>query len=115
VQATGNRALFLDGPVARAFLQALPPAQKDRAALLSDEKIDTADYHAVLFEGDSDALRLLSRRVAARAGSIVSVQGISVDSTAQGQGYVLDRLVTERSISVNTAAAGGNANLMTIG
>ncbi|MBN3829959.1 hypothetical protein G3O00_41320, partial [Burkholderia sp. Ac-20384] len=27
----------------------------------------------------------------------------------------LERLLTERSVSVNTAAAGGNANLMTIG
>ncbi|MDC6127917.1 hypothetical protein PPH41_07995, partial [Burkholderia gladioli] len=29
--------------------------------------------------------------------------------------YALERLLTERSVSVNTAAAGGNANLMTIG
>ena len=31
------------------------------------------------------------------------------------QDYALERLLTERSVSVNTAAAGGNANLMTIG
>jgi RHH-type proline utilization regulon transcriptional repressor/proline dehydrogenase/delta 1-pyrroline-5-carboxylate dehydrogenase len=69
----------------------------------------------VLFEGDSDALRLLGGRVAARPGPIVSVQGLSADAVAQGQSYVLDRLLAERSISVNTAAAGGNASLMTIG
>ena len=34
---------------------------------------------------------------------------------AREQEYALERLLTERSVSVNTAAAGGNANLMTIG
>ncbi len=34
---------------------------------------------------------------------------------AAGVSYVPERLLTERSISVNTAAAGGNASLMTIG
>jgi RHH-type proline utilization regulon transcriptional repressor/proline dehydrogenase/delta 1-pyrroline-5-carboxylate dehydrogenase len=115
VQATGNRALFVDNDVARVFAQNLQAAQRDSVALVTDEDIDTADYQAVLFEGDSDALRLLGRRVVARPGPIVSVQGLSTDATAQGQGYVLDRLVAERSISVNTAAAGGNASLMTIG
>ncbi len=31
-----------------------------------------------------------------------------------GEDYALERLLTERSVSVNTAAAGGNANLKTI-
>ena len=29
--------------------------------------------------------------------------------------YAIDRLQVERSVSINTAAAGGNASLMTIG
>jgi RHH-type proline utilization regulon transcriptional repressor/proline dehydrogenase/delta 1-pyrroline-5-carboxylate dehydrogenase len=32
-----------------------------------------------------------------------------------GEGLALERLLIERSLSVNTAAAGGNASLMTIG
>jgi RHH-type proline utilization regulon transcriptional repressor/proline dehydrogenase/delta 1-pyrroline-5-carboxylate dehydrogenase len=115
VQATGNRALFVDNDAARAFVQGMEATQRDRITLITDEEIDTADYQAVLFEGDSDALRVLGRRVAARPGPIVPVQGLSTDAATQGQGYVLDRLVAERSISVNTAAAGGNASLMTIG
>jgi len=46
-----------------------------------------------------------------RPGAIVSLQGL-VPGEAN---IVLDRLVLERSLSVNTAAAGGNASLMTIG
>jgi RHH-type proline utilization regulon transcriptional repressor/proline dehydrogenase/delta 1-pyrroline-5-carboxylate dehydrogenase len=43
------------------------------------------------------------------------VQGLSAGAMEAGADYVLDRLVAERSVSVNTAAAGGNASLMTIG
>jgi RHH-type proline utilization regulon transcriptional repressor/proline dehydrogenase/delta 1-pyrroline-5-carboxylate dehydrogenase len=114
-QATGNRVAFVDNAAAQGFVQGLDAGQRTRASLIPESDVDTADYQAVLFEGDGDALQELSRRVAARSGPILSVQGLDSDALSQGQGYVLDRLVTERSISVNTAAAGGNANLMTIG
>ncbi|MEY4922874.1 MAG: hypothetical protein RLY17_1591, partial [Pseudomonadota bacterium] len=42
---------------------------------------------------------------------IISVQGFARGET----NILLDRLLIERSLSVNTAAAGGNASLMTIG
>jgi len=115
VQATGNRARFVDGPAARTLMQSANDAARSLVELIADDAIETADYQAVLFEGDGDALRELSRRVAGRDGPIVAVQGLTTDALAQGERYVLDRLVAERSLSVNTAAAGGNANLMTIG
>ena len=68
-----------------------------------------------LFEGDADALQAFCARLALRAGPLVTVQGRSTDALRAGNGYLLDRLLSERSISVNTAAAGGNASLMTIG
>ena len=49
--------------------------------------------------------------LAHRPGAIVSLTGL-----APGDARVpLERLVTERSLSLNTAAAGGNASLMTLG
>ena len=73
----------------------------------------------MLFEGDSDELLSLVKEVAKRPGPIVSVQGVAAgtfaDAGHDGEDYALERLLTERSVSVNTAAAGGNANLMTIG
>ncbi|CFW50074.1 bifunctional proline oxidoreductase/transcriptional repressor [Bordetella pertussis] len=54
-------------------------------------------------------------RIAQRPGPLVSVHGLSADALAAGASYAPDRLLAERSISVNTAAAGGNASLMTIG
>ena len=68
-------------------------------------------YDAVIYHGDADQLRLLCEKVAARDGAIVSVQGFARGET----NLLLERLLIERALSVNTAAAGGNASLMTIG
>ena len=48
--------------------------------------------------------------LAARPGPIVGVDGLRPGETA----IALERLVIERALSVNTAAAGGNATLMTL-
>ena len=61
---------------------------------------------AALFAGRRDDLLALTRRLAERDGSIVPVHLAP---------YPLEFLVDEVSLSVNTAAAGGNASLMTIG
>lgn len=61
---------------------------------------------AALFAGTDDELLALSQRLAARDGPIVP---IFVEP------YPLEFLGNEVSLSVNTAAAGGNASLMTIG
>ncbi|MFY3337310.1 hypothetical protein ACOTEA_12230, partial [Achromobacter xylosoxidans] len=89
--------------------------QQGQAGILADAEVDQADYHAVLFEGDGDTLRALNQRIAQRPGAILAVHGLTSDALAAGAAYVPERLLTERSISVNTAAAGGNASLMTIG
>ncbi|GAB4167071.1 MAG: trifunctional transcriptional regulator/proline dehydrogenase/L-glutamate gamma-semialdehyde dehydrogenase [Thalassobaculales bacterium] len=71
---------------------------------------------AVLFEGDADALLAEERRLAALDGPLVPVFACSREGLAAGrEDYPLEWLVEERSVSVNTAAAGGNASLMTIG
>ena len=113
VLATGNRALFA-GAAGEALVAALPASLKAHATV---RKQADAPFDAVLFEGDSDELQTLVKDVAQRPGLIVSVQGVSVGAFENGdaEDYALERLLTERSVSVNTAAAGGNANLMTIG
>jgi len=112
VLATGNRALFA-GAAGEALAVALPASLKPYAGV---KKGADASFDAVLFEGDSDELLALAKEVAKRPGPIVSVQGVAARALANGEeDYALERLLTERSVSVNTAAAGGNANLMTIG
>jgi RHH-type proline utilization regulon transcriptional repressor/proline dehydrogenase/delta 1-pyrroline-5-carboxylate dehydrogenase len=112
VLATGNRALF-EGAAGEQLASQLPAALKSYASV---KKSADTPFDAVLFEGDSDELLALVKEVAKRAGPIVSVQGVAARALESGdEDYALERLLTERSVSVNTAAAGGNANLMTIG
>jgi RHH-type proline utilization regulon transcriptional repressor/proline dehydrogenase/delta 1-pyrroline-5-carboxylate dehydrogenase len=112
--ATGNRALF-SGSAGEQLAASLPASLKPYVQV----RRAAEDFDAVLFEGDSDELLSLVKEVAKRAGPIVSVQGVAAgafaDAGHDGEDYALERLLTERSVSVNTAAAGGNANLMTIG
>ena len=99
VLATGNRAL-----VAGIVIPNLPPSLKDWIEPADPD----APCDAVLFDGPEPALLALLRRLAEPEGPIVPVYVARPD-------YPLDGLVQERSISINTAAAGGNANLMAIG
>ena len=69
---------------------------------------------ALLFEGDGDALLQVGTQVASRSGAIVRVESRGSDELAAGQGYDQAALMHEQSISTNTAAAGGNAQLMTM-
>lgn len=114
VQASGNKALFLDNATTRSWV-ARKAESIDNVVLVADSKVDDMLFHGVLFEGDSDDLRAWNERIASRNGPIMIVQGLTPDAIAVGESYVLEQLVAERSISVNTAAAGGNASLMSIG
>ena len=112
----GNRALWVEAPAAREFVAALPEAERAACGFVDEGALEEARFDAVLFEGDPDALRALHQRVAARNGPIVPVQGLAGGDIESGRGrYLRERLVAERSVSTNTAAAGGNASLMSIG
>jgi RHH-type proline utilization regulon transcriptional repressor/proline dehydrogenase/delta 1-pyrroline-5-carboxylate dehydrogenase len=104
-----------DGPVAQ-MLAALPPDVTTHLHLRSAGQLDDeAMLSALLFEGDSDALAALAPQVARRDGAIVRIDSLSRAQLASGALYDLSALVHEQSISTNTAAAGGNAQLMTMG
>jgi RHH-type proline utilization regulon transcriptional repressor/proline dehydrogenase/delta 1-pyrroline-5-carboxylate dehydrogenase len=115
ILASGNRAIVPEANVAKETLEALPPSIQAMIARVPDWR-QAKDLCAVLFEGDGDELLLVNEAVAAMDGPIVSVQGASVSGLLSGaDAYSANALVHEVSISTNTAAAGGNASLMTIG
>ncbi|MEN4778037.1 trifunctional transcriptional regulator/proline dehydrogenase/L-glutamate gamma-semialdehyde dehydrogenase [Pantoea agglomerans] len=109
VTSVGSKALWQDDELHRTLLASLPDAVKARITLARDPL--AAEFDAVIYHGDADQLRTLCEQIAAREGAIVSVQGFARGET----NLLLERLLIERSLSVNTAAAGGNASLMTIG
>ncbi|KAA8998999.1 trifunctional transcriptional regulator/proline dehydrogenase/L-glutamate gamma-semialdehyde dehydrogenase [Affinibrenneria salicis] len=111
VVGVGCRALWTDDVLHRQLWEALPEAVRTRIDLSPDPLAADARFDAVIHHGDADRLRTLCERVASRDGAIIPVQGF-----AHGESDILlERLLLERSLSVNTAAAGGNASLMTIG
>ena len=68
-----------------------------------------------LLEGDEAATSEALRKLASRAGPIVRLEALSSARLAAGEDYNLADLVEECATAANTAAAGGNASLMTIG
>lgn len=111
ILATGNTAVVPRGSSAEALISGMPDVVAARIRLTTDWTQEP-DLAGVLFAGDADALLGVTQAVARREGAIVPVQGLV---GADGEDYALELLVEEVSVSTNTAAAGGNASLMTIG
>jgi len=107
--AVGSHALLPERQ--RELLAALPKEVQKRIATVADWTAIDVEFDAILHHGDSDQLREVSQLAAQRKGAIVSVHGLNKGETD----IPLERLLIEHALSVNTAAAGGNASLMTIG
>lgn len=67
-------------------------------------------FDLVIHHGEGQALLHLQQQLALRPGGIIQIVHLpTADSTIP-----LERLIIERVISINTAAAGGNTSLMTL-
>ncbi|TNI63243.1 trifunctional transcriptional regulator/proline dehydrogenase/L-glutamate gamma-semialdehyde dehydrogenase [Aeromonas media] len=109
--AVGTEVLWQDNAQNRTLLTSLPGEVQARIQLVADWASSEVGFDALLHHGDSDQLREVAKLAAARAGAIVGVHGLHRGETD----IPLERLLIEHALSVNTAAAGGNASLMTIG
>ena len=109
VLAVGSHAVWPAD--CRALREQLPSAARERVSLAQDWHGDAVHFDAVLHHGPPDYLPALLTRLAARPGAIIGITALA----SGGAAVPLERLVIERSLSINTAAAGGNASLMTIG
>jgi RHH-type transcriptional regulator, proline utilization regulon repressor / proline dehydrogenase / delta 1-pyrroline-5-carboxylate dehydrogenase len=105
--AVGSRAVWPDSNSAMQRL--LPASVAARIDVVEDWRSGQASYQLVMHQGDDQLLRKVCKAMTERGGEIVSVQ------TSVNGNWPLERLVFERSLSINTAAAGGNASLMTLG
>jgi RHH-type proline utilization regulon transcriptional repressor/proline dehydrogenase/delta 1-pyrroline-5-carboxylate dehydrogenase len=103
--AGGIAVLPADAPHS-AMLVELPASLRRSIVAADDALIAT-----VLHDGPPDAWLALLAAMAEKPGPILSVHGTIPGSDR----YAGEWLLQERSISTNTAAAGGNANLMSIG
>ncbi len=104
VLATGNRAALSATDEHRELLAQLPPAVTTEIKLRAPDAL--AGLAGVL-AADTPELR---RQLAAVAGPLLALHA---PSQPDGR-YPLQRMLVERVLSVNTAAAGGNTTLMTL-
>jgi len=111
VLAVGSRAVWSGD--CQLLWQALPSLAKDRVTLVRDWRLDPIVFSVVLHHGEPADLLVVCRVVASRAGPVVEV--VEVRASASEAHIPLERLMLERSLSINIAAAGGNASLMTMG
>jgi RHH-type proline utilization regulon transcriptional repressor/proline dehydrogenase/delta 1-pyrroline-5-carboxylate dehydrogenase len=116
--ATGNRVVLDPTAPARALLAALPhdtvhDRAHDLAAFIRGADPETV-ADAVLWEGGSEALTAFAAALAARPGPLVAIHRPRPDPAAGTGAYPVEGLIRERVVSLNTAAAGGNASLMTL-
>ncbi len=109
VLSVGSRAIWPSD--AWDLLQRLPAEVQGHITLARDWSGPGVAYDCVLLHGLLEELADAQQRLAKRDGPVITVERLE-----PGEPDVpLERLVTERSLSINTAAAGGNASLTTIG
>jgi RHH-type proline utilization regulon transcriptional repressor/proline dehydrogenase/delta 1-pyrroline-5-carboxylate dehydrogenase len=113
ILATGNDAL-VEAARAERVLAGLPAELAHRIERAADPLTAPALAFALL-EGDEEATTEALMKLAARPGPIVRLAALSAARLAAGEDYNLADLVEECATATNTAAAGGNASLMTIG
>ena len=106
VLAVGSRAVW---PLQSEALHAQLPAAVQSQVVLEDPTQAQA-LDAALLHADVTTTLHWQAQLAQRPGAIVTLTAMHPGDAA----VPLQRLVTERSISTNTAAAGGNASLMTL-
>jgi RHH-type transcriptional regulator, proline utilization regulon repressor / proline dehydrogenase / delta 1-pyrroline-5-carboxylate dehydrogenase len=111
VLAIGGRPLLPASDASRQHVARLPEPVRRALELAANWRDPSTRFDAVLHHGDRESLTEVLRVVASREGPIVGVHGFAPGEEA----LPIERLLIERVVSVNTAAAGGNASLMTIG
>jgi RHH-type proline utilization regulon transcriptional repressor/proline dehydrogenase/delta 1-pyrroline-5-carboxylate dehydrogenase len=115
VLATGNSALIDCDDGLRSSLDGIPASVAQRVAFGSGVGGGLL-MSGALIEGDANRVSAMLKKVAAMPGPLLLTQSAStLELENDPDAYCLNWLLEEVSTSINTAAAGGNASLMSIG
>ena len=124
VLASGNQALLIRNEYIEDFFEQLPLTVKAcvRISALTVEEIfqqhtqaqDMQAIAALLFEGPVAEFQKINQQAAQSEGRLIQSYGLDTNKIVEGELYPLMHLMIEQTISVNTAAAGGNTSLLLI-
>ncbi len=113
--ATGNAVVIDAASGLQDELRNLPAQVANRISWTKDWAAD-GPFSGALIEGDSERVQHAIKAISALPGPLVLTQAASSgEIAASADAYCLNWLIEEVTTSINTAAAGGNASLMTIG
>ncbi|GAC1043492.1 trifunctional transcriptional regulator/proline dehydrogenase/L-glutamate gamma-semialdehyde dehydrogenase [Rhizobium sp. No.120] len=113
--ATGNSVVIDAASGLQSELHGLPAQVANRISWTKDWSAD-GPFAGALIEGDAERVQQAIKTIAAIPGPLVLAQAASSEDIAKNvDAYCLNWLLEEVTTSINTAAAGGNASLMTIG
>ena len=108
VLAVGAQAVWPAS--AQADWARLPPELQSQVAVAADWQAPQVRFDAVLLHGAPQEARDVARALVDRPGPLVGLTALPPGAAD----IPLERLLIERAVSTNTAAAGGNASLMTM-
>jgi RHH-type proline utilization regulon transcriptional repressor/proline dehydrogenase/delta 1-pyrroline-5-carboxylate dehydrogenase len=109
--AMGARVVWPADERTRALRASLPLDVQEPIALASDWRAAGVDFDVALFQGGRERMLAAAAALARHPGLVVNLRRFDAHAGAAP----LEALLVEQSVSTNTAAAGGNASLMTIG
>jgi RHH-type proline utilization regulon transcriptional repressor/proline dehydrogenase/delta 1-pyrroline-5-carboxylate dehydrogenase len=133
---SSNRALWLANPANRSLYTELPDEIKKNVQIVAFEENDLFNNElthcpdVVLFSGALEKFHLLSQHSSNWPGALKQIIILQIDSiqgnngllgskqqqlTNQSWSALSTKLMHEQVLSINTAAAGGNASLMVVG
>jgi RHH-type proline utilization regulon transcriptional repressor/proline dehydrogenase/delta 1-pyrroline-5-carboxylate dehydrogenase len=112
VLAVDGQALWIASPSLMPLHRQLPAAMQAHVQFIQD--MSDARWDAVLMHGSAIDIVEMNEYLAECPGPIILMQALPTGWRQPGA-FSLTTLLKEQSVSINTAAAGGNANLMTLG
>ncbi|WWO97826.1 MAG: trifunctional transcriptional regulator/proline dehydrogenase/L-glutamate gamma-semialdehyde dehydrogenase [Candidatus Dasytiphilus stammeri] len=110
VISTGSKALWTEDEIHRKIYRILPVQVQAIISFTPDVFSTKIKFDTVIYHGDNTILRAICIKLAHLEGPIIPVYNFSNGET----NILLDQFLRERSLSINTTAAGGNASLMSM-
>ena len=114
VLAAGCRAVWPQDAIAHALGVQLPGDLRHRTVPVAVEDAGAAAFDVALIQADAARVADWGRRIAARDEPIAALLA-APPGTREAGAFPVEWLLAERTTSVNTAAAGGNASLLALG
>ncbi|WWO97204.1 MAG: trifunctional transcriptional regulator/proline dehydrogenase/L-glutamate gamma-semialdehyde dehydrogenase [Candidatus Dasytiphilus stammeri] len=110
VTSTGGRIVWIKDKIHQKIYQEIPQEVRNIIYFAKNIFQSTIPYDTVLYHGDIKKMSQVCIKIANLKEKIIPVYGYESGNSR----LFLEKLLLERTVSINTTASGGNTNLITI-